>query len=119
MEYARDIYVWSDHRTMGYARDIYVCHDHLLRAMSVIFTFAPIIVLWAMLVIFTFGPIICYGLCPWYLRLVRLSATGYVRDIYVCPDYRTMGYVRDIYVWSDHLLRAMPVVVGQGVDKGL
>ena len=47
--YARDIYVPSDHRTMEYARDIYVWSDHLLRAMPVIFTF---------------GPIVCYGLCP-------------------------------------------------------
>ena len=70
--------------------------------MPVTFTFRPIIVLWDMLVIFTFGPTIYYGLCPWYLRLVRSSATGYVRDIYVCLDYRTMGYARDIYVWPDH-----------------
>ena len=64
MGYARDIYVWPDHRTMGYARDIYVCHDHLLRVMPVTFTFAPIIVPWAMLVIFTFGQIIVLRAMP-------------------------------------------------------
>ena len=123
--YARDIYVPSDYRTMGYARDIYVWPDHLLRAMPVIFTF---------------GPIVCYGLCPWYLRLSRLSYHGLcswylrlarssyyglcprhlrsVRSSYygICSWYlrlvrpSTTGYARDIYVWSDRLLRSMPVI---------
>ena len=116
--YARNTYVWPDHRTTGYARNIkirpdrrttdyvrniYVCPDYLLRAMPVMFTSGSIIVLRSMLVMFTFFP-------DYLLRAMPVMFTSgpiiVLRTMLVMftffPRLSTTGYARNIYVRPDH-----------------